>query len=137
MVFEIDHERKDKEMPKFDLESADYGLSTGEYAQVQITMQIEGKSRTTIGIDRRGRISSPFEAARKAIYQLTGFCPEVHSVTGRVGGGKDAEATVYLKVKKYGKRVIGRASRRDQFNAEIAAYLDAINNLSEEDEVFC
>ncbi len=122
-------------MHDFILESADYGNSTGQVALVKITMRVEGKLRTALGEDRRGIDSSPFEAARKAIRNLTDFYPEVQSVVGRVGGGKDPESTVYLAIKKHGRRVIGQASRSNSFVAEIAAYVDAINNLDE--DTFC
>ena len=122
-------------MPGFILESADYGSSTGQVALVEITMRVKGELRTALGVDRRGIDSSPFEAAREAIRDLTGFYPKVHSVVGRVGGGKNPESTVYLGIKKYGRRVVGQANHRDPFVAEIAAYVDAINDLDE--DIFC
>jgi hypothetical protein len=93
-------------------------------------MEIEGKQKMETAVHEDKFEASVFEAARKAVFQITGLRPNVGASTGTIGGGrKNCSAEVQLAVRKNGKKIVGKAEHRDSFKAEITAYIDALNKL--------
>lgn len=117
-------------MPRLRFVSADYSSSTSAHARVEVAIEIEGEQKVAIGEYRDKFEASVFEAARNAIVQLTGLCPDVQGMIITAGGGrKKCEAVVELTTRKNNQRIVGRAEHCDSFQANIAAYIDALNKL--------
>lgn len=117
-------------MPKFRFISADCDSSTSVHARVTVEIESEGTQKEAMGEHRDKFAASVFEATRNAVFQLTGLRPAIRGVSATVGGGrKKCEAEVQLAVRKNGQRIVGKAEYADGFQAEVAAYIDALNQL--------
>ena len=99
-------------------------------ARVKVEIEIEGTRKAATGEHEDTFAASVFEATRNAVSQLTGLRPAIRGVSASVGGGrKECAAEVHLTVKKNGRRIVGKAEHSDPFQAEVAAYIDALNQL--------
>ncbi len=94
-------------------------------ATANVRMAREGKSREEVAVGD-GPMDAAFNAVEKIMgtsFQLEDY--NVHSV----GGGKDAQGEVVVKIRKDGRLATGRGLSTDVVEAGILAYINAANRM--------
>ena len=88
-------------------------------------MSHDGKSREEVAVG-----DGPMDAAFKAIEKIMGtsFHLEDYNVRS-VGGGKDAQGEVVVKILRDGTAAMGRGLSTDVIEAGVRAYVNAANRM--------
>jgi 2-isopropylmalate synthase len=94
-------------------------------ATANVCMAREGKSREEVAVG-----DGPMDAAFNAVERIMGtsFQLEDYSVHS-VGGGKDAQGEVVVKIRRDGRLATGRGLSTDVVEAGILAYINAANRM--------
>ena len=94
-------------------------------ATAAVSMSRDGRTREEVAVG-----DGPMDAAFKAVEKIMGtsFQLEDYSVRS-VGGGRDAQGEVVVKILKDGPAAVGRGLSTDVIEAGIRAYVNAANRM--------
>jgi len=94
-------------------------------ATAAVRISRDGKTREEVAVG-----DGPMDAAFKAVEKIIGTPLELEDFTvSSVGGGRDAQGEVVVKVRKDGRTAMGRGLSTDIVEAGILAYVNAANRI--------